>query len=398
VLSILATPVGHLLALIHGALSTFLIPSSGPAWALSIVLLTVTIRLLLFPLFVKQIKSQRRMQQLAPKIQELKKLHKGDRQTLNTETMKLYKDNNANPISGCLPLLVQLPVFFALFHVIREFKFGSGAKYGLTAQQLAEGAKAKIFGAPISAAFRSPADVLSSLDANITTVRVVAALMVVLMGATTFYTQKQMIARATTTDPQQLMVQRLMLYGLPLSFAFSGAIFPIGLLLYWLTTNVWSMGQQAYILKRMPPPNLTGSAPPAATAAATKRTAIAGAAGASAAGGKAGTAVLSRPVASTQERPRGLAAFRRGLRQGMDGTAGPAGSRVAADSGPDALTGATGGAALDSVGADAADGRPGALAHDGSGTAGTGTVTHTVVANRRAAGSRKNKRRKGGRR
>ena len=121
-LDVLASPVGHLLAFIHSALSTFLIPSSGPAWAFSIVLLTVTVRLLLFPLFVKQIKSQRRMQELAPKIKELQKLHKGDRETLNTEMMKLYKENNANPISGCLPLLLQLPVFFALFTVIREFK------------------------------------------------------------------------------------------------------------------------------------------------------------------------------------------------------------------------------------------------------------------------------------
>jgi YidC/Oxa1 family membrane protein insertase len=125
VLDVLASPVGHLLAFIHSALSTFLIPASGPAWAFSIVLLTVVVRLLLFPLFVKQIKSQRRMQELSPKIKELQKLHKGDRETLNTEMMKLYKENNANPISGCLPLLLQLPVFFALFSVIREFKTGA---------------------------------------------------------------------------------------------------------------------------------------------------------------------------------------------------------------------------------------------------------------------------------
>jgi YidC/Oxa1 family membrane protein insertase len=117
----------------------------------------VTVRLLLFPLFVKQIKSQRRMQQLAPKLKELQKLHKGDRETLNTEMMKLYKENNANPISGCLPLLLQLPVFFALFTVIRNFKTDAEAQFGLSAQQLQEGAVAKVLGAPISAAFNSPA-------------------------------------------------------------------------------------------------------------------------------------------------------------------------------------------------------------------------------------------------
>jgi len=254
VLDVLASPVGALLALIHRGLSSFLISGSGPAWALSIVLLTVTVRLLLFPLFVKQIKSQRRMQELAPKIKELQKQHKGDRETLNTEMMKLYKDNNANPISGCLPLLLQLPVFFALFTVIRNFDtVADEDKYGLSIQQLREGAAAKVFGAPISAQFNDSAAFISDLDASQGTVRIVAAIMVVLMGATTFWTQRQMIARSGTTDPQQVMIQKLLLYVLPLSFAVSGAFFPIGVLLYWLTTNVWSMGQQAYVIKRMPP-------------------------------------------------------------------------------------------------------------------------------------------------
>ncbi len=258
----LATPVGALLALIHRGLSTFLIDGSGPAWALSIVLLTVTVRLLLFPLFVKQIKSQRRMQEIAPKVKELQKLHKGDRETMNTEMMKLYKENNANPVSGCLPLLLQLPVFFALFTVIREFRTTANAKFGLSTDQLREGAQAKVFGAPISAGFNSPASLLDTLDADLAVVRIVAAIMVVLMGATTFWTQRQMIARAGTTDPQQIMVQKLLLYVLPLSFAVSGAFFPIGVLLYWLTTNVWSMGQQAWVIKRMPPVNLNPGAVP----------------------------------------------------------------------------------------------------------------------------------------
>ena len=252
----ISTPVATVLRGIHAVLSQFLQPGSGPAWGLSIVLLTVCVRLVLFPLFVKQIKSQRRMQELAPKIKEVQARHKGDRETLNAELMKLYKDNNANPISGCLPLLLQLPVFFALFSVINEFRPGKDARFGLTAEQLAEGGQAKIFGAPIGAAFNSSDKLLSQLDGDPTTVKLVAALLVVLMGATTYWTQRQMMARAGTTDPQQLMVQKFMLYVLPLSFAVSGFIFPVGVLLYWLTTNVWSMGQQHYVIKRMPPVNL----------------------------------------------------------------------------------------------------------------------------------------------
>jgi YidC/Oxa1 family membrane protein insertase len=250
----IATPVATVLRAIHALLSQVLIPGSGPAWALSIVLLTVCVRLLLFPLFVKQIKSQRRMQELAPKIKELQTRHKGDRETLNTELMKLYKDNNANPISGCLPLILQLPVFFALFSVINEFRPGKAAKFGLSAEQLAEGGRAKVFGAPIAASFTSGQDLLTKLDGDITTVRVVAAIMIVLMGATTFWTQRQMMARAgTAVDKQQQQIQKFMLYVLPLSFAVFGVNFPIGVLLYWLTTNIWSMGQQAWVIKRMPP-------------------------------------------------------------------------------------------------------------------------------------------------
>ena len=266
VIDVIGTPVAQVLKGIHTGLSTVLAPESGLAWGLSIVLLTVFVRLLLFPLFVKQIKSQRRMQELAPRIKELQKLHKGDRETLNVEMMKLYKENNANPISGCAPLLLQLPVFFALFSVIREFKPQSNGqaalpRFGLSAEDLAEGGRASIFGAPVSAALNSSADFIQQLGGNAPTVRVVAVTMLVLMGATTFWTQRQMQARATTTDPTQQSVQKVLLYVLPLSFAVFGYSFPIGVLLYWLTTNLWSMGQQAYVIKRMPPPVLDGPGP-----------------------------------------------------------------------------------------------------------------------------------------
>jgi YidC/Oxa1 family membrane protein insertase len=253
-IALIATPVATVLKAIHAFLSTFLAPSSGPAWGLSIVLLTVCVRLVLFPLFVKQIKSQRRMQELAPKIKELQARHKGDRETLNVELMKLYKDNNANPISGCLPLILQLPVFFALFSVIREFKPGAHAKYGLSADDLREGGRASIFGAPVSAAFNSSTSLVHQLGGSLSTVRVVALVMIVLMGGTTFWTQRQMMARAgAAVDKQQQQIQKFMLYVLPLSFAVFGINFPIGVLLYWLTTNIWSMGQQAWVIKRMPP-------------------------------------------------------------------------------------------------------------------------------------------------
>jgi YidC/Oxa1 family membrane protein insertase len=363
VLDVLASPVGALLALIHRGLSSFLISGSGPAWAFSIVLLTVTVRLLLFPLFVKQIKSQRRMQELAPKIKELQKQHKGDRETLNTEMMKLYKDNNANPISGCLPLLLQLPVFFALFTVIRNFDTEAASdKYGLTVQQLREGAAAKVFGAPISAQFNDSAAFVSNLDADLTTVRIVAAIMVVLMGATTYWTQRQMIARSGTTDPQQVMIQKLLLYVLPLSFAVSGAFFPIGVLLYWLTTNVWSMGQQAYVIKRMPPVVFTPTT----------------------GGPKAVPAKDAKPGDKGSDAPT---AGTKGKNKGPKGS-GAAAAPVDLSKGP------KGGSASADGGSGAA---PQATVASRGGSAPLKTSGSTTGA-RKAAGSRKNKNRRGGRR
>ncbi|MCU1592726.1 MAG: putative rane protein [Frankiales bacterium] len=266
VFDVLAQPVALVMEGIHTGLTKIGIPSgSGWAWGLSIVLLTITVRILLFPLFVKQIKSQRRMQELAPKIKELQAKHKGDRETLNTELMKVYKDHGTNPISGCLPLILQLPIFFALFRVMNEFKphfknvdgrsvaFFKG-KYGLSDTLIEQAAKAKVFGAPISAAFNSKGAFLTTLGGHATTVKVVATIMIVTMGATTFLTQRQMMARnGAPTDPQQAQVQKIMLYVLPFSFAIFGFSFPIGVLLYWLTTNVWSMGQQRWVIARMPP-------------------------------------------------------------------------------------------------------------------------------------------------
>jgi YidC/Oxa1 family membrane protein insertase len=267
----LAAPVAFVLKTIHEGLSTFLPSGSGWAWGLSIVFLTITVRIALFPLFVKQIKSQRRMQEIAPKMKELQAKHKGDRETLNTELMKLYKEHGTNPVSGCMPMLLQLPIFFALFRVMNEFRphfdkegvpFFTG-KYGLSSDLIREGAHAKVFGSPISAAFNSKPQVLHALNGDATTVKILAVVLIVTMGLTTFLTQRQMMARnGPATDPQQAQVQKFMLYVLPFSFAIFGFSFPVGVLLYWLTTNLWSMGQQHYVIRRMPVVTPGGAARP----------------------------------------------------------------------------------------------------------------------------------------
>lgn len=277
-LNFLYEAVARIILTIHSGLSPVFGAGSGWSWGLSIVLLTMLMRLLLFPLFVKQIKTQRMMQTLQPRMKELQTRHKGDRETLQAETMKLYKEHGANPLAGCLPILLQIPVFIALFHVLNGIKPVKGTNIyhghdGISASLVESAAHAKIFGAPIASSFHSSTSLLQSLNATPTTVKVVAAIMVALMGATTFWTQRQLMARNTADGNTQFAAQqKILLYVLPFTFVFSGIVygFPIGVLLYWLTTNVWSMAQQHVVISKMTPvPAVAAAAaPPPPTRAA----------------------------------------------------------------------------------------------------------------------------------
>jgi YidC/Oxa1 family membrane protein insertase len=252
VLDPLYRAIAFIVVAIHGALAPVFGTGSGWSWGLAIVFLTMLMRLLLFPLFVKQIKTQRKMQLMQPKIKELQAKYKGDRESMNAELMKLYKAEGANPLLGCLPLLLQMPVFFALFHVLNGIKPDADGKFhahsGISADLVSSAAHAKVFGAPIAARFQSSASDLLAYTASPTTVKVVCAIMIVLMGASTFWTQRQMFARTGSEMPSQ---QKTLLYVLPLTFLFFGINFPVGVLLYWLTTNLWSMGQQHFVIAKM---------------------------------------------------------------------------------------------------------------------------------------------------
>jgi YidC/Oxa1 family membrane protein insertase len=255
--------------------STMLAPilgdKNGWSWALSIVLLTIAMRLLLFPLFVKQIRNQRAMQLLQPKMKELQAKYKNDKEKLNKEMMALWKEHGANPFSGCLPLLLQIPVFFALFSVLNSIKPNSGLPenvdctlqlnydrcfdphYGISQTDVAHFATAKIFGVPISAAFNSTQEALAHVGGSVASTKVLTVILIVLMGASTFITQKQLMARNKASGQENPLAQqqKILLYVLPLTFAIFGYRFPMGVLIYWLTTNLWSMGQQSIVIRRM---------------------------------------------------------------------------------------------------------------------------------------------------
>ena len=255
----LYTAVAWILSHIHDGLKH--ITTAGWTWGLSIILLTMAMRLILFPLFMKQMKSQREMQLLQPKIAEIRKKFPDDRQKQSQEQMQLFKDHGVNPLAGCLPLLVQMPIFFALFGVLHKFVPNKGtisdysSHYGLSKEVVKEVATSKIFGVPIAASFNSSKAELARLNAHAGTVKTVTIVMILLMMASSFLTARQMLARSKKQGQQldgaQATTQKIMVYGMPLFFGIIGVNFQMGVLLYWLTTNVWTFGQQALVIKRM---------------------------------------------------------------------------------------------------------------------------------------------------
>jgi YidC/Oxa1 family membrane protein insertase len=241
--------VSWVIVTLHSGLTALgLDPDSGLSWGLSITGLVIIIRIALIPLFVKQIKSMRNMQVLQPRIRELQKKYKNDKERQSQELMKLYKETGTNPLSSCLPILAQAPFFFALFKVLDEV--AKGKAIGQMTPALVESASAaKIFGAPISAKF---------VGAENLTVQIVTVVMILLMSASQFITQRQLMIKNLPKDAAEnnpfLQQQKVMLYLFPLLFAVFGINFPVGVLLYWLVSNTWSMGQQLYVIRRMPSP------------------------------------------------------------------------------------------------------------------------------------------------
>ena len=242
----------------HTVLESIGLPAaSGWTWALSIVGLVIVLRILLIPLFVKQIHASRKMQLIQPEMQKIQKKYKGktdpdSRQAMTQETMELYKRTGTNPFSSCLPILLQSPFFFALFRVLNSLPAisdGTKPPIGPLSQSLAAQAEQS------TSARRTAVLQLHGVDD--VTVKIVTVVLIVLMSATTFTTQRQLMMKnmpATALDNPFAKQQKMLLYLMPLFFAISGINFPIGVLLYWLTTNLWSMGQQFYVIRRMPAP------------------------------------------------------------------------------------------------------------------------------------------------
>ena len=242
--------VSGVMVFIHKLLSPVFGPTSGITWSISIIGLVVLIRTLLIPLFVRQIKSQRALTALQPEMKKIQQKYKDDRQKQSEELMKLYKEHKTNPLASCFPILAQAPIFFALFTVLNGIgKNPPQGRGALTTDLANQAAKATIFGAPISETF---------LGSTAITVKIVTVVLIALMSVTTFTTQRQLMVKGMpkldSSNNMMLQQQKIMLYLFPLIFAVSGVNFPIGVLIYWSTTNLWTWGQQFYVIKRNPAP------------------------------------------------------------------------------------------------------------------------------------------------
>ncbi len=230
---------------------------SGFTWAFSIVGLVIVMRALLIPLFVKQIHSSRKMQMISPELQKIQAKYKGksdpeSRQKLTQETMELYRTSGTNPFSSCLPILAQSPIFFGLFRVLNGLEaIADGRKDPIgpiTREVAAQAEASRLLGAQLSDKF---------IGAESMSTQIVTIVLIVLMSASTFTTQRQLMTKnmpASALDNPFANQQKILLYILPLVFAISGVNFPIGVLIYWSVTNVWSMLQQFYVIRRMPAP------------------------------------------------------------------------------------------------------------------------------------------------
>lgn len=251
--------VANIMVLVHQALAFIgFDPASGLTWALSIVGLTMVIRITLIPVFVRQIKAQRSMQVIAPDLRKIQDKYKGkkdqaSREAMTKETMALYSEHKTNPFASCLPLLLQMPIFFSLFRVLNyrleRGTAGDGKAIGLLSDALrVQASEATLFGAKLSDTFLGS----SSIEP-----RILASVLIVTMVATTFFSQRQLTFKnmpASALEGPMAQQQKILLYALPFIFVLSGPNFPIGVLIYWTVSNAWSMGQQFYVIRRNPTP------------------------------------------------------------------------------------------------------------------------------------------------
>lgn len=257
-------PVSAIFWFWHKAFGYLLGPGNGFGWAMAVVFLVFTLRAVLFKPFVGQVRSMRKMQEFAPEIQKLKKKYGDDRTKMAAEMQKLQSEHGVNPLGGCLPVLVQIPVFIGLFQVLRSFNRPGlspemnrqTANYVFSAVDVQSFLDARVFGVPLSAFITEPAALLTRYgDISRWQIALVAVPLTLVAGVLTHLTAKQSVARQnpaqTAANPQAAMMNKLMVYLFPLGVVAGGPFFPLAILMYWLSNNLWTLGQQRVVYQRI---------------------------------------------------------------------------------------------------------------------------------------------------
>lgn len=232
--------------------------TSGWTWVLAIVGLVVTLRALLTPLMIRQIRSQRRLQIVQPELMKIQAKYKGKKdqasqKAFQEETFGLYREAGANPFGACLPILIQMPFFFALFRLLNTAEgvsLGNADPLGLFNRELAtKMANSEIFGAGLTSTFLHDQDLSA---------KILSLVLILVMSATQFITSHQLMRQNMSPEALNSPMarqQQLLIYILPVVFAVTGVNFPVALLIYWTVSNFWTMGQQFLIIRNMPAPN-----------------------------------------------------------------------------------------------------------------------------------------------
>ncbi|MBB0990665.1 membrane protein insertase YidC [Dietzia sp. 111N12-1] len=250
--------------------------SNGVIWALSVIFLVFTLRAMLFWPAAKQIRFSRKMQEMQPKMKELQKRYKNDREKLAVETRKLQKQEGFNPLLGCLPMLIQIPVFLGLFHVLRSFnrmgsQFGAlgmsaeetrnTGNYVFNADEVQSFLDARLFGAPLSSFISQPVEQFQAfvepgamLDFARWNIILVALPLMIVSAVTTHFNARISLSRQSpeaAANPQAKIMNQLMLWAFPIGILVTGAFWPMAILVYMVTNNLWTLGQQYFLYEKM---------------------------------------------------------------------------------------------------------------------------------------------------
>lgn len=245
-------PVSFILWCWHKVFGFVFGPDNAIAWILGIVFLTFTVRGILFKPFVKQVRSMKKMQDFAPEVKKLQKKYANDRQRQAQEMQKLQREHGVNPLGSCLPMLLQIPVFIGLNWVLRNFQEGRPNNYFFDAAEVDSYVNAKLFGINIGDAINHFGFAGQSSEWHWEVAPLAIPLMIIAAIAT-HLTARHSVARQNpaSASQQTAMMNKLTLYVFPFGVLIFGAFFPIGLLIYWLANNGWTLGQQRFVYGRI---------------------------------------------------------------------------------------------------------------------------------------------------